>query len=133
MRNFSISGSGAEDIGRTVTRAISARRDAQEYGLREPLTPRELAARVEDARHRAAEDAVLSRRLDRERIIAAALDSLESDSLDRAGDLSYLAGAANIPLERFPGDTRFADSQHRADYIRELLAEIRAELSPLVR
>ena len=131
MRSFSISGSGPEDIGRTITRAISARRDAQEYGLREPLTPRELAARAEDARHRAAEDAALSRRLDRDRIIVAALDSLESESHDKG--LSYLAGAANIPLERFPGDTRFADSQHRADYIRELLAEIRAELSPLVR
>ena len=119
MRNLTVSGSGAEDIGVTRTR---------EHTLSDATYAE--SARLE-ALHRAAEDAQRNRRLDRDRIIRAALDSLESESTfairtgNHRPDYSYIAGCAEIPLGH--GEPK------RADYVRDLLAEIRAELSPLVR
>ena len=109
--------------------------DTVERGNALGFSAREAYARIQSYRDRQAENAAQLRRLDKDRIIQAALDTLESDSIDKARDshLSYLAGCANIPMERFIGDTRFADGiARRATYIRDLLAEIRRDLSPLV-
>ena len=132
MRNFTrspvVSGSGAEDIG------IARRPD---HTLSDATYAE--SARLE-ALHRAAEDNARNRRIDRDRIIRAALDSLESEASDRAilecsslecsrsvdpVNYSYIAGCAEIPLGH--------GEPNRADYVAELLAEIRAELNPLVR
>ena len=119
MRNFSrshspeVSGSGAEDIG------ISRRSD---HTLSNATYAE--SARLE-ALHRAAEDSARNRRIDRDRIIRTALDSLESDSTYGRPDYAYIAGCAEIPLGH--------GEPNRADYVAELLAEIRAELNPLAR
>ena len=120
MRNLTVSGSGAEDIGVTRTR---------EHTLSDATYAE--SARLESV-HRAAEDSARNRRFDRERIIRAALDALESEStyLKRSVgahvvDYDYIAGCAEIPLGH--------GEPNRADYVAELLAEIRAELNPLVR
>jgi hypothetical protein len=62
------------------------------------------------------------------RILAAGLDSLESDAHDKAiggiiGVCTYIAGAADIPLDAFD------DVQARAHYVYRLLSEIRADLA----
>ena len=90
----------------------------------------ETAARLREQAGIDAERNARDRRLDRDRIVFAALETLEhvatSDTLD--GSVSaFIAGAADIRLARFTNHTE------RAVYIRELLSEIRAELSPLVR
>ena len=124
MRNFTrspeVSGSGAEDIG--VHRSPDHTLSDATYTE---------SARLE-ALHRAAEDSARNRRIDRDRIIRAALDSLESESIRKPErivvsypDYSYIAGCAEIPLGH--------GEPNRADYVAELLAEIRAELNPLVR
>ena len=120
MRNFSrspeVSGSGAEDIGV---------RHSSDHALSDATYAE--SARLE-ALHRAAEDSARNRRIDRDRIIRAALDSLESESTrgdDRYVDHGYIAGCAEIPLGH--------GEPNRADYVAELLAEIRAELNPLAR
>ena len=120
MRNLTVSGSGAEDIGVTRTR---------EHTLSDATYAE--SARLESI-HRAAEDNARNRRLDRERIICAALNTLESESMyfkrstsAHVLDYDYIAGCAGLPLGH--------GEPNRADYVAELLAEIRAELSPLVR
>ncbi len=86
-------------------------------------------------------DAIVSRlaTVDRDRVIRAALDVLETVAIDtvHAGDtfhrvprfnadaLNYVAGISDIPVDRF------ADARERAAYVRELLLGIRAKLSPL--
>ena len=95
------------------------------------ITSREALARIDSQRHRDAEHVAWQRRTDKDRIIQAALDTLTVDSLDKSigidGPADYIAGAANIPV------TQFIDYADRGEYIRELLAEIRAGLSPVVR
>ena len=98
----------------------------------------EAQARIIEARHAAAERAAIQRRQDIDRIILAAIDSLEVEGIEhniddttclppRAGMAYYVAGAANIPLaERAPFHP------DRVTYILELLADIRTGLSPVV-
>ena len=71
-------------------------------------------------------------RIDRDKIVATALDLMEVDYLDRTADLavsrdfaSYVAGSADLDLSAFgePADARA--------YVTGLLADIRASLSPL--
>ena len=104
-----------------------------------PLDPiRSAIGNTQEDRNIAAERDARQRRLDRDRIIRAALDTLETVALDtrvsgnvieRASGvaLNYIAGCADIPLDRF------VDGFERAIYVAELLSTIRAELSPLSR
>lgn len=80
-------------------------------------------------------------RIDRDRIIRAALDVTETVAIDtvHAGDthhcvpafdasaLNYIAGISDIPLDRF------ADARERSAYVRDLLMGIRSSLSMLSR
>lgn len=89
----------------------------------------------------AAEQSARQRRIDRDRIIRAALDVTETVAIDtvHAGDthhcipafdasaLDYIAGISDIPLDRFAGP------RERAAYVRALLLSIRGELSPRSR
>ena len=114
--NGTIEGSGQEDVGFRRTLEFSSR---------------EALARIESQRHRDAEHLAWQRHTDKDRILQAALDTLESEAVDKSllrnGTMNYIAGAANIPLSQFPGD------DDRAQYVRELLMEIRLGLSPVVR
>lgn len=91
-----VSGSGAEDIG----------------------IRREVDARIDENRNRAAEDSVRLRRLQRARVIDAALIALGALAIEHhtySVD-NYLAGYCDVPAED----------------VSSLIAEIRAELSPVV-
>jgi len=85
------------------------------------------SARAESDRNRAAELQAQTRRLDRDRIILAGLVALEQQASARRLNFfgAYVAGSAGI------------ETRHTADsgdaYTLELLAELRASLSPLVR
>ena len=101
-------GSGSEDIGGNVLR---------------PLAPHEQASRDESDTHRAAEDAHRLRRLDRDRIVAIALHVLLTKAHMFARDIDadeFVHGYAALKGENTPG------------YVRSLLDEIRAQLSPVV-
>ena len=111
--NGSIEGSGVEDIG---------------------FRRHEASARIAEHRDMSAEREARNRRLDIDRILQSALDSLESEATDgamrlpqRGGHLTYIGNAAGIHV------TRFADYQDRANYIAELLTDIREGFSPVVR
>jgi hypothetical protein len=96
-----VTGSGAEDIG------IS----------------HEMRARVMEHRAMSAEQAARKRRTDRDKLIALAIAMLESHTGDCSMDASsYMLGMCGIFA---PADTT------DATYARELLADIRRELSPL--
>lgn len=89
---------------------------------------RQAVARAESDRNRQAELNAQTRRLDKDRIVFQALENLELDAKRRGyvrGVGAYLGGACGI------------ESRHTEDagnvYVLELLAEIRASLSPLVR
>lgn len=117
--NGVIEHSGAEDVGfrRIVTDAFRATVN----------NSREAFAREESTRNRAAENAARNRRIDKDRLVAAALDFLESEATrvtvggsDYAG--YFLAGAAGIAAPT---------SDDTLAYVAALLTEIRASLSPL--
>jgi hypothetical protein len=82
---------------------------------------------TESQRNRAAEEAARLRRLDRDRIIKLAIDSLLTDVGRRgwAYPNCFIGGAAGI-------DT-LAHADNADSYVGELIAEIRAQLSPAVR
>ena len=85
-------------------------------------------ARAHAEQNRAAELHAQTRRLDKDRLIFAALDEFERNAKDRGytrGVGSYLGGASGI-------ETRNTDDAGNL-YVLTLLAEIRAGLSPLVR
>jgi len=85
-------------------------------------------AQQESDRNRAAELNAQTRRLDKDRLIFAALDEFERNAKTRGylrGYGSYLGGCAGI-------ETRHTEDAGNV-YVLELLAEIRASLSPLVR
>jgi len=89
---------------------------------------RQAVARAESGRNRTAELNAQTRRLDKDRLIFAALDEFERNAKTRGyvrGVGSYLGGAAGI-------ETRHTEDAGNV-YVLELLAEIRASLSPLVR
>ena len=83
-------------------------------------------------------DNLVIRQRDKDRLIQAGLDLLELESRDAASafptlqqngtrlDLTYIAGAADIRLDRF------ASWQDRAGYVAQLLREIRAGLDPII-
>lgn len=75
-----------------------------------------------------AEQLARLRRINRDRIIVAALDLLMLESIDRsvACDYhAYIVGAANLQTSHLP------DYANVRAYVDALLSEIRAELSPL--
>lgn len=82
---------------------------------------------TQSAVNRQAELSAQTRRLDTDRIILAALESLEREVTSRGLNYpgSFITGAAGI-------ETRHTPDSGNA-YGLELLAEIRAGLSPLVR
>lgn len=85
-------------------------------------------ARLTENRNRAAEQLERLRRLNRDRIIQAALDSFIAEATDKsvAADYpSYLIGAANI-------HTSHVDPYDVRGYVLGLIRDIRAELSPVV-
>ena len=75
----------------------------------------------------AAEDAARARRLDKDRIVKLAIDSLIRDVTARGWTYPncFIGGASGITM---PKDTDSGDS-----YIGELLSEVYAQLSPLVQ
>ncbi len=83
---------------------------------------------TESQRNKAAEEAARGRRLDRDRIIKLAIDSLIVDTTRRgwAYPNCFIGGAAGVTGAREHGDSGDA-------YVGELLAEILAQLSPAVR
>ncbi len=83
-----------------------------------------IGPRHAEDRNRLAEDLQRLRRLDRDRIIAAALDVLLVDTLRYGNTIN-----AYQDIAAFAGVT--GGNETRGEYTRELLAEIRAELSPL--
>lgn len=91
---LTITGSGSEDIGRSVS-----------------------------ARNRAAEDAARNRRLDIDAIIAAALTRLEAEAGQWPHQTTFLANYTQGVTRRPIAET---------DVV-ELIAAVRAQLSPLVR
>ena len=110
-------GSGSEDIGGNV---LSQRQPS--YPLKQTPTQQERVSRQENNEHRAAEDAHRLRRLDRDRIIATALHVLLTKA-HFARDIdsdSFVYGYAALKGENTPG------------YVRQLLDEIRSQLSPVV-
>ena len=108
---YTPNGSGAEDIGARIQEAHD-------------LAPYEARAREVNDSHRQAEETARNRRLDRDRLIAAGLYALELQAFrdwpTESGRLHDIGYRAAIPT-------------YTLGYIRELLTEIRAELSPLVR
>jgi len=85
-------------------------------------------ARAESDRNRAAELNAQTIRLDKDRLILAALDALEHNAYLRVGPRglgAYLAGAANIET-RHLGDSG-------QTYVLQLLTQLRLGVSPLVR
>jgi hypothetical protein len=82
----------------------------------------------ESQRNRAAEEAARERRIDKDRIIKLAIDSLVRDVIARgwAYPNCFIGGAAGVTGAREHGDSGDA-------YVGELLAEITAQLSPVVR
>ena len=124
MRNFT-----QQPIGTLST-------DTPERATRYLGLPRhEAQARITESKHLVAERAAIQRRQDKDRIVQAALDTLEVCAIDngistgipRAGLANYIAGAADIPIAE-----RGHTVENRVAYILELLADIRAELSPVV-
>lgn len=87
---------------------------------------REKDARAESDRNRQAELNAQIRRLDKDRIVLSALAFLEQEAKARGYRYvgTFIAGGANI--ERHTKDRGNA-------YVLDLLAEIRAQLSPLVK
>ena len=81
----------------------------------------------ESQRNRAAEEAARARRIDKDRIVKLAIDSLLRDVIARGWEYPtcYIGGAAGISS---CGMLDCGES-----YVAELLAEIRAQLSPVVR
>ena len=110
-RNGLVTGSGAEDVG--FLRFSEQARNAEQA-------------------HINAEREARQRRIDRDKIVQAGLDALQAEATDNTGyllegkALGWIAGAADINTERFD------EARDAQGYIRELLAEIRAELSPVV-
>jgi hypothetical protein len=82
---------------------------------------------TESQRNRAAEDAARIRRVDKDRIIRLAIDSLERHVVEHgwAYPNCFIGGAAGIDART---SSDFGDV-----YVGELLAEILAQLSPLSR
>lgn len=111
-----VTGSGENDIGGHV-------------GV--TLTPLEVASHKAEALHRAAEERARQQRIDQDKIVRAALDTLEALAHDKcglgSGPYSYIAGVADITMDAF---RTYLD---RATYVRDRLADIRQSLSPLAR
>ena len=82
---------------------------------------------TESQRNRAAEEAARERRIDRDRIVKLAIDSLLRDVIARgwAYPNCFIGGASGITGARGHADSGDA-------YVGELLAEILAQLSPMV-
>lgn len=87
----------------------------------------QVLARADSDRNRAAELNAQTRRLDRDRIIISAIEYLEHEARSRGYHFvgCFVGGASGI-------DTRHTPDNGEV-YVSELLAEIRASLSPLVR
>lgn len=89
------------------------------------------AGRADSATRRLAETAAIAVRVDKDRVIRAALDAFEADAHDSTMQshafYAYMFGASGISPDRFP------DAHERGRYIRTLIAEIRLGLSPQAR
>ena len=79
----------------------------------------------QEHRNRAAEETARNRRLDRDALIAAALQRFESSAIEAAGSSLN----ANVWIAFYAS---FTGRTLKADDVAGLLAEIRSELSPLV-
>lgn len=94
-----------------------------------PVVSLEMSARLAESRDRQAEQLARLHRLNRDRIIQAALDLLMVEAVDQSiarGYHDYIHGAANLETSHLtPGEIRA--------YVDSLLAGIRSELSPVVR
>ena len=118
-----VSGSGSEDIGgasnwRQVLEALPDSADMVKARNRQAVDSQE-------TRSLRAEELARNRRLDRDALVAAALQRLESSAIEVAGS----GLNANVWIAFY---TSFTGRTLKADDVAGLLAEIRAELSPLV-
>lgn len=109
-QNFTISGSGSEDIG--------GMRMSQEH-----------VSRQENNTHRRAEDVHRRRRLDRDRLIATALADMMMHMAMRHPTAVESAVYLRANLQSLDVPAHSADL---TAYVRALLDEIRASLSPVV-